>query len=206
MNRHVMLLSTIVLFGVATAHGVLQTDDPPSPTTQPAEKPVNTQAEREAALTKQLTGAVFRGYFQMTNEAGLRGKAPLTKPSMERYEIDRIAKGAGDNWVVTARIQYADRDVLVPVPVRIVWADKTPVITLDKMKIPLIGEYSARVVISDGFYAGTWTGATYGGVLSGQVITKEDEAAIEKMEKDGWNMRMPSSAPAKKDDASSNEE
>jgi len=190
MNRYVALFSVFVLSAAASANAVLQPDSAGA-TSQPADEKADAQTDREAKLKKQLKGVVLLGYFQMTNEAGLRGDAPLTKPSIERYEIEKIVKASGDHWVVTARIQYADRDVFVPVPVRIVWAEGTPIITLDKMKIPLIGEYSARVVISDGFYAGTWTGATYGGVLSGQIISKAQEAAIEKMEKDGWNMGMP---------------
>jgi len=152
------------------------------------------QAKRIESFKQMLDGVVFRGTFQMTNDDGLKGKAPLTKPIIERYEIDRVSKGVGDNWIVFARIQYADRDVRVPVPVRVVWAEDTPVITLDAIPIPLIGDYSARVVIHDGFYAGTWSGKGYGGVLAGQIIKKADEAMIKKMEEAGWNMRMPTKA------------
>ena len=157
-------------------------------------KPEDLQAKRIESFKQALDGVVFRGTFQMTNDDGLKGKAPLTKPIIERYEIDRVSKGVDDNWVVFARIQYADRDVRVPVPVRVVWAEDTPVITLESIPIPLIGDYSARVVIHDGFYAGTWSGKGYGGVLAGQIIKKADEAMIKKMEDDGWNMRMPTKA------------
>ncbi|MCG8408701.1 MAG: hypothetical protein MI923_26145 [Phycisphaerales bacterium] len=148
----------------------------------------------EKKFKDMLTGVVLRGTFQMTNSEGLKGKAPMTKPKAERYAIHRISKGLDDNWVITAQVQYMDKDVRVPVPVRVVWAGDTPVITLDKMKIPLLGTYSARVVIHEGFYGGTWSGAGYGGVLSGQIIKADDEKKIEKMQE---NFKM--SMPAKKE-------
>ncbi len=187
----------VLLFIAATTlSGLAVVRSQETPATGPAEKADDSQAAREARLARQLTGAVLRGHFQMTNEDGLRGRAPMTPPRAERYEIERLVKSGGDHWVVTARIQYGDRDILVPVPVRIVWAGDTPVITLDEMRIPMIGAYSARVVIDDGFYAGTWRGAGYGGVLSGQIVRKGDEAVIQKLEAEGWTMGTPTSAPA----------
>lgn len=198
MKLRLIALPAIALITFSAVFASSGSEDD-APTTASAPEAVNPRQEREAKLVKQLTDAVLRGSFQMTNADGLEGKAPMTKPSVERYEISGISKLAGNQWVITARIQYADRDVLVPVPVRILWAAGTPIITLDKMKIPMIGEYSARVVIDEGFYGGTWRGATYGGVLSGQILKKDDVEKIERMEAAGWEMRMPSHAP--KDEA-----
>ncbi|MCB9855813.1 MAG: hypothetical protein H6818_09005 [Phycisphaerales bacterium] len=194
MKFRSIALPAIALIAFSTVLAQPRTEgDATTPTSAP--ESVNPELDREAQLIKRLTNAVLRGSFQMTNADGLEGRAPMTKPSVERYEISGISKLGGNQWVITARIQYADRDVLVPVPVRILWAAGTPIITLDKMKIPMIGEYSARVVIDDGFYGGTWRGATYGGVLSGQILKKDDVEKIEKMEAAGWEMQMPSHAP-----------
>lgn len=184
-------LFTLLGLSVVLAQQDEGTSDSKPTATQPVSPQKNIQAEREAILKKRLTNAVLRGAFQMTDEQGLKGRAPMTKPSVERYEIASITKLGGDMWSVMARIQYADRDVLVPVPVHVHWAAGTPIITLDEMTIPMIGTYSARVIIDDGFYAGTWRGPTYGGVLSGQILKKADVAKIEKMEKAGWTMQMP---------------
>ncbi|HPF40306.1 MAG TPA: hypothetical protein P5081_16245 [Phycisphaerae bacterium] len=194
-NRMITILPAIALLAISVAFA--QSDDKADSQTTTAPSKQTPAQEREATLKARLSNAVLRGSFQMTNADGLEGKAPMTKPSVERYEISGIEKLAGDQWVVTARIQYADRDVLVPVPVRIKWAAGTPIITLDRMKIPMIGEYSARVIIDDGFYGGTWRGATYGGVLSGQILKKDDVEKIEKMEAAGWTMTMPSHSKAK---------
>ena len=61
-------------------------------------------------------------------------------------------------------------------PVR--WAGDTPVISVTNFGIPLIGTYSARVVIYQGQYAGTWSGKTHGGHLFGKIV-KNDEAPKE---------------------------
>ncbi len=118
----------------------------------------------------------------MTRAEGLKGKAPLSPPRTERYTIKSVSKGLDDNWVITARIQYMDKDGTLPIPVRVVWAGDTPIITLDKFNVLGFGRYSARVMIYNGFYAGTWFGTNYGGILSGQIIKTEDEPAIRKME------------------------
>jgi len=148
----------------------------------PPEQAGLSQAEMEKKFKEMLTGVVFRGTFQMTRAEGLKGKAPLSPPRTERYTIKSVSKGLDDNWVITARIQYMDKDGTLPIPVRVVWAGDTPIITLDKFNVLGFGRYSARVMIYNGFYAGTWFGTNYGGILSGQIIKTEDEPAIRKME------------------------
>ncbi len=159
-----------------------QPSDPPS--TQPAASApaAPTQEELEQRFADTLSNVVFRGTFAMTGAEGLKGKAPLSEPRVERYAIDKAEKRDGDRWIITARVQFMEKDVRLPVPVRVVWAGDTPVITLDKMNLPMLGTYSARVVIHEGFYAGTWSGTSYGGVLSGQIIKAEDEEKIIEME------------------------
>ena len=140
------------------------------------------QAELQNKFKEMLDGVVLRGTWQMTQGEGLKGKAPMTPARPDRYVIKSVSKGLDDHWVITARVQYGDKDVKLPISVRVVWAGDTPIITLDKLKMPMLGTYSARVMIYNGFYAGTWFGDGYGGVLSGQIIKVTDEDMIKKME------------------------
>lgn len=194
-NRLVLMVSIAALF--VTANWAVSDEKPAANEAKQA-----TDTDKKEKLEKKfkdmLTGVVLRGTFQMTNVEGLKGKAPLTQPRAERYVIHSVSKGLDDHWVITAQVQYMDKDVRVPVPVRVVWAGDTPVITLDKMKIPFLGNYSARVVIHEGFYGGTWSGAGYGGVLSGQIVKVDDEKMIEKMEKENFKMSMPKKKDAGK--------
>jgi len=156
---------------------------PPAADRRPAEdqaQSMSDPAERERRFAETLSDAVLVGTWQMTRGEGLQGKAPLTEPRPERYTIAKVSKAGDDNWVITARIEYADRDAVLPVLVRVVWAEGTPIITLDKMALPGLGTYSARVIIDGNFYAGTWMGTGYGGVLSGQIVKADDLKLIDK--------------------------
>ena len=169
-----------------TSTGTLAQDAPPakdvSPTaasapaqgdsTRPDPKVRRAHLEREFA--EMLTGATLRGMWQMTGEGGLTGKEPLTEPKAEAYHIVSAAKLADDYWLISARIEVGEKNVTVPVPVRVEWAGDTPVITLDDIPIPTMGTYSARVMFHRGFYSGTWLSnvKNYGGIMAGR-ITKE---------------------------------
>jgi hypothetical protein len=124
--------------------------------------------EQERAFAELLTGAVLEGTWQMTHFAPDQ-EPVLGEPRSERYTIEKAEKTLDEHWIITARVQYADKDVALPVPVRVIWADDTPVITLDSMNLPMLGTYSARVMFHKGFYSGVWYGATYGGTMSGRV-------------------------------------
>lgn len=122
--------------------------------------------ELETKFQQTLEKCLFVGRWCLVKD----GK--LTPHKDEKYTITGAKKMKGDQWVVFSRMQFGKTDVTVPVPVQLKWAGDTPVITLDKMFIPGVGTYSARVVVYDDTYAGTWSGDGYGGLLSG-LITKQ---------------------------------
>lgn len=150
----------------------------PVPVTPPAPaSPVKASREElEKRFQDLLSGATFRGTWQMT-EGGAADSA-LSEPRPDSYTIVSATKVRDDYWVIRARIQYADKDVTIPVPVRVVWAEDTPVIRLDDLALPMLGTYSARVMVYHGFYCGTWYcgGKNYGGIMSGRVV-KEMETS-----------------------------
>lgn len=156
---------------------------PAGPTSAPASRPAETgtdrkagptRAELEAQLAETLTDAVLTGTWQLIEGDG------LGKPKTDKYTILKAQKFVGDFWLITVRIEYGDKDVTVPLPLRIVWAGDTPVITLSDLNVPGIGTYSARVMIHRNLYSGTWFGVGYGGVLSGTITKREQAAPAEK--------------------------
>jgi hypothetical protein len=66
-------------------------------------------------------------------------------------------------------VKYGDKDVTVPIPLEIKWAGDTPVITLTDLAIPGLGTFTARVLIYDDRYAGTWQHGKVGGSLFGKI-------------------------------------
>ena len=125
---------------------------------------------RAKQLAQKLTNSTLVGMWQMTRQLADGTQSDLTPPKPEKYVITKATKLLGDRWVIAARITFGDKDVTLPVPVRIVWAEDTPIITLNELDLPGIGTYSARVMIFGDYYAGTWFGDGYGGVLSGKIV------------------------------------
>ena len=120
------------------------------------------QDARNSALETALTGTQFVGVFTIDGQEGV--------PAKEEYTIISVKKAEkSDLWIFKARIKYANQDVTLPVPVPIKWAGKTPVIEMDNLKIPLLGTFSAHIVIDDGKYAGTWKHGEVGGHMFGAI-------------------------------------
>ena len=111
-----------------------------------------------------MTGAVLAGKFSVTGRESL---------SDERYTISGVSKVGGGVWLLHCRIQYGSRDVTVPVPVKVLWAGDTPVISLTDVPIPGVGTFTARVLVYRDEYAGTWSGEGHGGQMFGRIERAE---------------------------------
>ena len=161
-NLPVTLCLAALLAAGAIARGQ---DSKPAATAKP--KPKLSQEELEAKFKATLTKATLSGRW-----CGIKdGK--LTPDKEDKYTIVGVTKLGGDAWIINARIQYGQKDFTAPIPVLVKWAGDTPVITLDDVGMPGgNGAYSARVLIYDKTYAGTWSGGDHAGLLNG-VITNE---------------------------------
>jgi hypothetical protein len=139
----------------------------PTPATQ-ATQPVLDQAALEREFATTMSGAVLIGRFSDSAR-------PDAAPKEDRYTIQRVSKidgagvGAGDRWLFLCRIQFGKKDVAVPLTIPVKWAGDTPVISVTDLTIPGMGTYTARVIIYDDQYAGTWRGGTHGGHLWGRI-------------------------------------
>lgn len=121
------------------------------------------QLEREKQFKEALTNVTLEGLWRLVKD----GK--LGDEQGEKYTISSVTK-LGKLWFITARIEYGNKDVTVPVPVRVNWAGDTPVISITEAGLKGLGTYSARVMIYGGLYTGTWSGKGYGGFLSGRIV------------------------------------
>jgi hypothetical protein len=150
---------------VAGGTGIKAKETPPA---ADAGKPKFNTEELEAKFKATLTKATFSGRW-----CGIKdGK--LTPEKEDKYTIVGVTKLGGETWIINARIQYGEKDFVAPIPVQVKWAGDTPVITLDNVGIPGGNSYSARVLIYNKTYAGTWSGGDHAGLLNG-VITNEKE-------------------------------
>jgi hypothetical protein len=122
------------------------------------------QLPREQKIVDYLTGSKFVGRYTTDND-----ESAVAKP--ETYTIAKVEKlPEADLYRLTSRIQYGETDSEVPIDLKILWSGNTPVITLDNLWIPGMGRFSARVLIHDGRYSGTWSHDAIGGHLFGKII------------------------------------
>ncbi len=160
-----------VVLGMMTALPVLA--EPPaktrSPATPDAAKDVQagSPSVRRARLARYLTGATFEGGFSVDG----RENATLTTESYTITSCEPLAEE--DRYRMKVKIRYGDVDGEFPMDLDILWAGLTPVITLDSMAIPGLGTFSARVLIRNGRYAGTWQHGSKGGHLYGKITPAE---------------------------------
>jgi len=169
MRTATLLFALLLNVAVVSGGPAEETSTPPA-----TPKAVPPQAELEAKFKATLTKATLSGRW-----CAIQG-GKLTPEKEDKYTIVAVNKLGGDTWIVQARIQYGEKDFTLPLPVQVKWAGDTPVITVDGMAMP--GgktSYSARVLIYDKTYAGTWSGGDHAGLMSG-IITNEKESPKEK--------------------------
>lgn len=140
--------------------------DAPAPAR--AEKPKLTQEELVAKFKATMTKATLTGRWCMIKD----GK--LGPEKEDKYTILSVTKIGGDYWTINARIQYGKQDITAPIPVVVKWAGDTPVIIVDDFGLPGSGSYSARLLIYENTYAGTWTGGDHGGLMNGVITHQKD--------------------------------
>jgi len=172
MNVTHLLMATIVAFSLATtAQGqdAKAKESGIDSAQKPAETPRPTTEELENKFKTTLTKAVLEGRWCSIKDGALGPE------KQDKYSITGVTKLGGDAWLINARVQYNNRDFVAPVPVRVKWAGDTPVLIVDKVPTPGGGVYSARVLIYEHTYAGTWSGGDHGGLLNG-TIRNEAEA------------------------------
>lgn len=128
------------------------------------DEPQQPEKSRETKIAEYLTGAKFVGRYTTDSD-----KEASAKP--ETYTISKVEKLAEpDLYRLTSRIQYGSTDSEVPMDLKILWSGSTPVITLDNLWIPGMGTFSARVLIHDSRYSGTWSHDEVGGHLFGKIV------------------------------------
>lgn len=161
-----LAVAWVALMNVSTVHLPAQEAKPAATTPAPSKL---SQEQLEAKFKATMTKATLSGRW-----CGIKdGK--LTPEKEDKYTIVSVNKLGGDTWIIHTRIQYGEKDFTVPLPIQVKWAGDTPVITVDGMTMPG-GKtaYSARVLVYDKTYAGTWSGGDHAGLMNG-IITNEKE-------------------------------
>jgi len=183
-----LLSLLIVATALSAAAAIVAAQDapiePPPPTGDVVPVKMN---ELEKKFERTMSGATMVGRFTV------HGQGEDKPPAEERYVISKVTKIGDDRWMFIARIGEAKFPIPLPVPVK--WAGDTPVISVTKVSVPGMGTYTARVLIYDDHYAGTWDAGDHGGHLWGR-IERAGQPGEKKPES-----KAPASAPGTDDDA-----
>lgn len=140
-------------------------------------------------FAESLKEVKFIGSFSVKGQ----DDQPLNRE--EYYILSAEKLEQGDYWVITTRIKYGDHDVTVPLTMEVKFADQTPVITVDKLVVPGLGTFDARVLVHDQQYAGMWSHGEVGGHLFGKIVKLSAEELQELKQRTGRRNR--SSGPSK---------
>lgn len=116
----------------------------------------------ETAFKELLSGATLSGSFTVDSEEPI-DPTKLLKP--DKYQLATVNKVKGDFWMFV----YVHRGVPIPLTLKVLWAGKTPVLTLDEFTIAGMGTFSARVMFHGDRYAGTWQHGKKGGLMFGKI-------------------------------------
>ena len=135
------------------------------------------RAELFKQFEKTLTNAEMTGQFTIVGK-----KVP---PIKETYIIHSVKKmSQGDYWVFSARIKYGNKDITLPMPLQVKWAENKPVIYLDNVTIPGLGTFSSYTVIDGNKYAGTWKHGDVGGHMFGTIAPVKSKAPAKSTNSD----------------------
>ena len=110
----------------------------PAPTTETS---AAVSPEREAKFIATLTDATLKGRWSPIKDGQLGPEKD------ESYQIMSVTKVGGDKWTINAKLSYAGRSLVLPIPAQVKWAGDTPVLVLDQLSLGVGPTYSARVLI-----------------------------------------------------------
>jgi hypothetical protein len=171
-----MLTRAITFLGIVLLAAVYAFAADPKPG-EPGPSAAVDRATLEKRFAERMTNVALVGHFTDSN----RKPSDLNE---EKYIIEKVVKDKGDDWLMTVRIQYGKHNLPVTLKIPVLWAGDTPVLSVTNLAVPLLGTFNARVVLHDGQYAGTWSGAGHGGHLFGKIVKNTPAPNAKTSDKD----------------------
>lgn len=142
---------------------------------QTQSEPKSTQRST-ATIQKSLPSGPEERFKVLFTKATLSGRWARIKDGVlgeersgDKYAILSVVKRDGDNWTVNAKMKYGEKELILPVPVKMKFAGDTAVLMVEDFGIPGGGTYTARLLIFERTYSGTWKDQRGGGMLYGTI-------------------------------------
>jgi hypothetical protein len=122
------------------------------------------EADQRAAFAELLQGSRLTGQFTVIGPTG---------EVMQRddlYSVSRLRPDDDDTWVFEYSMSYGGNEAKpLEIPVRVVFADGTPMLTMTEQEVPGLGTFSVRLIFHGDRYAGMWSNGPVGGHMWGVV-------------------------------------
>ena len=77
------------------------------------------------------------------------------------------------NWIISGKMKYGEREFAMPILVRMKFTGDVAIVTVYNLAISGSGTYTARLLIYERTYSGTWKGQR-GGMLYGTIANKAE--------------------------------
>jgi hypothetical protein len=147
-----------------------QTSEPPKDSRKSASASNKSlPSDPEERFKALFTNATLSGRWARIKD-GVLGE----ERSGDKYTIVSVVKRDGDNWTVNAKMKYGEKDLILPVPVRMKFSGDTAVLSVEDLGMPGGGTYTARLLIFERTYSGTWKDQRGGGMLYGTISNQTE--------------------------------
>jgi hypothetical protein len=169
--RFFIPIAVIVWAGASEqASAQAQVTEPPKEARKSASvsnKPLPTDPEER--FKTLFTNATLSGRWARIKD-GVLGE----ERTGDKYTIVSVVKRDADNWTVNAKMKYGEKELILPVPVRMKFTGDTAVLIVDDLGMPGGGTYTARLMIFERTYSGTWKDQRGGGMLYGTIANQTE--------------------------------
>lgn len=135
----------------------------------PAARSAETANVEAVTRSEEKLKALFTEAYLSGRWAPLKEGVLGEERSGDKYQIVSITKVDGDKWTISAKLKYRDQEFVIPIPVTIQFAGDAMVLMVNDFSIPGGGTYSARLLIHEKTYSGSWKSARGGGMLYGTI-------------------------------------
>jgi len=173
----VTLIRFFIPIGVAVWVGASAQASAQSQVTEPPK-----EAQKSAsAANKPLPSDPEERFKALFTNVTLSGRWARIKDGLlgeeragDKYTIVSVVKRDGDSWTVNAKMKYGEKELILPVPVRMKFAGDTAVLSVEDLGMPGGGTYTARLLIFERTYSGTWKDQRGGGMLYGTIASQTE--------------------------------
>lgn len=127
------------------------------------------QAARDQKFEETMRDARLEGNFSVVTDQGMQSDFS------ELYMVSELERGEDDTWIFKAKMKYGENahEAEFPIPVQVIWAGDTPMITMENTTVDGLGTFTVRLLLHGDRYAGTWQHGAFGGHMWGRIIKGE---------------------------------